>query len=269
MAARVTSRKYSLTQRRSAAPPGMDTPAARAADIPHRSARARDVSRLHWWNAVPHSPPIYPRRVCWHTAAALLRRCVAGALPPLLRSSQAPHSVGSGPSLHCAPPRRYSPPLAGNRAPPPGADRRSAVRARCDSLRLSAGRRGWPETTESPTDRRGRHATGREEVGGRTCIGLPQARLTVTPSRPRRAPVAPPSRYIPRQLSRKPSRQPANRAANLITAAAACQDAIWDGREQTAPAPRARCRTAFSCLAGADRSPSGPCGACTGRRCPR
>ena len=60
MAARLTSRKYSLTQRRSAAPPGMDTPAARAADIPHRSARARDVSRLHWWNAVPHSPPIYP-----------------------------------------------------------------------------------------------------------------------------------------------------------------------------------------------------------------
>ena len=38
-----------------------------------------------------------PRRVCWHTAAALLRRCVAGALPPLLRSSQAPHSVGSAP----------------------------------------------------------------------------------------------------------------------------------------------------------------------------
>ena len=106
MAARLTSRKYSLTQRRSAAPPGMDTPAARAADIPHRSARARDVSRLHWWNAVPHSPPIYPPQglLAHGRRSAASLRCGRPPAPPAFVAGSSLRRVGPLPPLRSSAP---------------------------------------------------------------------------------------------------------------------------------------------------------------------
>ncbi len=74
MAARVTSRKYSLTQRRSAAPPGMDTPAARAAGR--------------------HTPPLGPRPRCLPPALVERRPPLAADIPPA-------GSVGTRPPLCC------------------------------------------------------------------------------------------------------------------------------------------------------------------------
>lgn len=92
---------------------------------------------------VEHGLPLpadIPRRGSRHTAAAPLRRCAAGALPPFvallrLRRNAAPHS-GRVPPF--APPRRW---LA-RRSPHNGAPRIECGAMRCPSSRSAATQRG-------------------------------------------------------------------------------------------------------------------------------